>query len=361
MKKLSILFLVVSLSFIFAHIPDSVAQDNDLPTRAELTDGWNQIKTGGDTTCALGTPYSFYVHPADSEKLLIYFNGGGACWNGENCQPDGGTYNPSADTILEEAREGIFDLENPQNPVADYNMIVLPYCTGDVHTGSQTVTYETDSGESITIEHQGFTNATAVLEWVYANFENPDDIFITGCSAGSYGSIFLAPYIMQSYPDVPTRQLGDAGVGVLTEDWDGLALWGFYDNIPESFSDLQSFSPAEIINAYYKDSAAAYPENSFAQVTSARDLIQTTFHTFMGGRSWPTYSEELINDLVSDVANFDAYVYGGTQHCIIVQPTMYSYAANGVPFIDWFTDYVNGEVIDSVECETCLKAESSEP
>jgi hypothetical protein len=40
------------------------------------------VLPGGETRCiyADSTPYAFQVIPGDSEKLLFYFQGGGACW-----------------------------------------------------------------------------------------------------------------------------------------------------------------------------------------------------------------------------------------------------------------------------------------
>lgn len=33
---------------------------------------------------------------------------------------------------------GVFDLANPRNPVADWSFVYVPYCTGDIHSGSRT-------------------------------------------------------------------------------------------------------------------------------------------------------------------------------------------------------------------------------
>src|SRR5690606_14481079 len=178
----------------------------DLLPPAALDAGWNQVDPGGETTCAAGTPYAFFVRPVeDSSRLLIYFQGGGACWNAFSCNPDNtSVYDPavSGDDLY---ATGIFDLENPLNPMADFNMVFIPYCTGDVFTGSRTVDYS----DTLTIAHQGYTNARAVLDWVYANFAQPSQVFITGSSAGSLGSIYHTADIMAQYAGVPVVQLGD--------------------------------------------------------------------------------------------------------------------------------------------------------
>jgi len=59
-------------------------------TSAE-TPGWQKVAGGDGTVCSDGSAYSFYVHPGNyvqgyvqgrGRNLLIYFQGGGACWSG---------------------------------------------------------------------------------------------------------------------------------------------------------------------------------------------------------------------------------------------------------------------------------------
>mgnify|MGYP001829266441 CR=1 FL=1 len=88
-------FLVIGL--LFSSV--TVAQTS-LPSVAQLDDGWNAISTGG--MCTAGTPFQFYTKTSvNSDNLLIYFNGGGACWFGEACdlnsQPN--VHSPFADML----------------------------------------------------------------------------------------------------------------------------------------------------------------------------------------------------------------------------------------------------------------------
>ncbi|MBZ0291294.1 MAG: pectinacetylesterase family protein, partial [Anaerolineae bacterium] len=190
------------------------AAQPDLPNLADLQpDTWNRIDPGGDTICAESTPYAFFVRPvSESNHLLIYFQGGGACWNTFTCGTMS-TFDPSvaADEVY---TGGIFDLENPANPLLDYNMVFIPYCTADVFTGNRSVTY----GDDLTIEHRGYVNTQAVLNWAYEQFPQPSQVLVTGSSAGALGAIFHAADIMAHYADVPVIQLGDGYVGLLPEN-----------------------------------------------------------------------------------------------------------------------------------------------
>jgi hypothetical protein len=56
----------------------SAAAQDKLPGVSSLKAGeWNSIAPGGETTCAFGTPYQFFVRPAaqPSSKVMIYILG----------------------------------------------------------------------------------------------------------------------------------------------------------------------------------------------------------------------------------------------------------------------------------------------
>src|SRR5688572_5473335 len=63
-------------------VPDELAAQE--PAAAQTP--WTRIATGTGTGCARGTPYSFFHREGtDPDRLLIYFQGGGACWEWVSC------------------------------------------------------------------------------------------------------------------------------------------------------------------------------------------------------------------------------------------------------------------------------------
>lgn len=337
------------------------AQESSLPTRDELREGWNQLDPGGETVCSRGTPYSFFVHPADSDKVLIHFQGGGACWNENNCSIEDATFQDRVSRLEPDANlNGILDTENEQNPVADYNMVIVSYCTGDIHTGNQTVEYSDD----LTIEHKGRINSEAVLDWVFKNYDNPSDVLVTGCSAGAYGAIYFAGDVMEQYPDIQVRVLGDSGVGVAADQWEGLDIWNTFEGIADD--EWRTIDPTDgpsnFTNQLYLDTARQFPNNIFAQYTTAADGVQTFFYFFQGGGGWPTAMREGQERLNEELPNYYSFIAGGDQHCVLPTPGFYDFAANGVAFIDWFTDLVNNQLTESITCDDCEEMELiSEP
>ena len=98
---------------------------------------------------------------------------------------------------------------------ADWTYIYVPYCTGDLHWGNATVTYQ----GGVTIEHRGAVNADAAASWMQAALPTPDVLLVSGCSAGAYGSLLWGARLARTY--VPrgaaTAAFGDPGVGVVTD------------------------------------------------------------------------------------------------------------------------------------------------
>jgi Pectinacetylesterase len=126
--------------------------------------GWERIVPGGDCQCSDGSEFSFWVREAAPEKVVFFLQDGGRCFSAETCAPDSGLYNT---TVTEGPdQDGVFDLADERNPFADYSLVFVPYCTGDVHLGNATTEY----APGLTIQHKGYVNGTAALDHLAATF-----------------------------------------------------------------------------------------------------------------------------------------------------------------------------------------------
>ncbi len=373
MKKILIVFILLLLA-----IPLSFAQD-DMPSLDDMSVGeWARIATGGDTMCARGEPYQFFVRPADSDKLLIHFQGGGACWDDVSCSvgngfSEGGGVLGEGVTLFKDNVvdgegqayvNGIFDLENASNPVSDYNVVLVNYCTADIHYGSGDTTYtDVVSGEEITVSHAGVANANAVLDWTFENFEAPSDVFITGCSAGAYGSIRHAPTIIDAYPDANSAQLGDSGVGgLLSPDFAGFTNWRFWETVPDFVAELPQ--DEFTTSMHYIASAEAYPDAHFSQYNTFLDETQIFFAGLLNvvdlgddlvveqlAMDWATDMVTQVNTINASVDNFDYFTMSGSVHCILNSSLFYEYEADGTALSDWVADLTDGDGADDVSCD----------
>ena len=179
---------------------------------------WRVVPGGKGTSCSDGSRYFFIVRAGDPKRLLIYFQGGGACWSAASCDLNQKLYRANLDDVVPQSEKGIFDFGNKENPFQHYTVVFVPYCTGDAHLGSRTVTYRLpgsgNSGTGVyTVRHNGYANASAVLRWIFAKF-SPDKIFVAGGSAGAIASPFYAGRIAHKYQGAMITQLGDSAGGL---------------------------------------------------------------------------------------------------------------------------------------------------
>lgn len=319
---------------------------------------WTKIEPSVQTRCARDTPYAFWVRQGDPQKLMIYFQGGGGCYDAATC----GTVGSYDDAITSSDNPnatigGIFDLDNPQNPFQGHTMLFIPYCTGDVHAGSQINSYTPANGEPFDIFHYGHTNASTALNWAYANVEHPESIFVTGCSAGAIGSILHTPHIIEQYPDSIVTQLGDSGGGLTAFlEWNIDADYGAGGNFPDWISGMEGeLAQAFTISKFTTAVANHFPNYIFAQYNAFDDRTQRRYFVADGGEG-TAFANALaasLQEIEESSPNFHAYTGAGERHCILKHPTLYEEEASGVRLLDWVTDLANQEPVASVRCETC--------
>ena len=282
--------IVVFACFIVGMLP-FLGVTTYTASAASLPNGWTAIAPGSSTICADGTPYQFFTRPVtDSQKLLIYFQSGGACWNDATCDAKSLAYAKAVDYSVLDNYRGIFDFNNPENPVADYNIVFVTYCTADMHTGALDQSFSAALGTPQQVHFQGFLNSQAALNWAFAQYPQPEKVVLTGSGAGAMGSIFFADPIMRQYADVPVVQLGDGYAGVMPDDWSALTTWGTRANVPGALRQPMALSsPASFATTLYASSAKDQPQRMFGQFTTAADATQIDRYAVAGGqaRDWP--------------------------------------------------------------------------
>lgn len=168
---------------------------------------WQTVQLGVETgaICGNGTPYKFFVNRvAHTRNTLIYFEGGGACWDFASCTGQAGirgARNPDGipDDYLDKSNPAaslvspfVFRL-HPYSRVKtqSWNLVYVPYCTGDVYSGDKISLYEDPTGaqEPIVWRHNGVRNTRAVISWLRDNLPAPTQAVVTGCSAGGAGAL----------------------------------------------------------------------------------------------------------------------------------------------------------------------------
>jgi hypothetical protein len=310
---------------------------------------WRTIEPGGATLCSDGSSYRFFVHPGDPAKLLVEFEGGGACWSGATCEQDVYTRRITIDP--ETARQqgllqGIYDRGNPENPLRDFTHVYIPYCTGDLHWGNRTQSYTGLRG-GYTVEHRGATNASAALTWTSDNVTGPSQVVVAGCSAGGYGATLWSARIAQRYPGATLAHLSDSAAGVVpTGFFDTvLAAWNVGDAWPGFIPSLalEQLDRSKVaLPDLYAGIAGYYPLSAFSQFNRTADTEQIFFYVLSKGSiglndaaEWSAAMQTSIDRIEAENPNFHAFTTSGAQHCIINQASVYTTSAGGQRFVDW--------------------------
>ena len=323
---------------------------------------WQEIQGGEQTICSNGTPYVFFFHPGNSKKLLVFFQGGGACWDPISCNLNAKpTYDPSADAhdnpagdevnLGGYAWDGIFNFGNPRNPFRDYSFLLIPYCTGDTHLGSKDVTYSTPD-TTFTINHQGARNVQAALNWVYNKVPQATQVFVTGASAGSIASPVYACVIADHYPDARVAHLGDCSGAYRGKGLEQLLThWGVPATLSSAGLTPRSWTMVDIL----VEAARKHPNLTFSQYNAAFDATQQFFLSQTGENPDSVLSNIQTNNvlIINQVPNYTAYVDTGSHHVVLTRPQLYTTRGGGLPFIEWLAELEKGAQPAPATCDAC--------
>ena len=328
-------------------------------TTTETAPDWVAHLAPPECMCADGSDYYIHTRTTNPKKVMLYFEGGGACFSEVTCVfdeeratydfttgPDdypGGGENPP---------RGIFDFDNPANPFADYSMVFVPYCTGDVHLGNITRTY----GE-LTVQHKGAVNAQHGLDYLVENFPDATEVFVTGSSAGGVPAPFYAGLVADELPEASVAVLADASGGYPSNEVFNVGVGSLYDvaaGIPD-WPELEGVPPVEIgVPDLFRFTGQHNADIRMARYDSAFDETQEAFNTLIGG------GVDLLevldrNEELSEAggAELQVYVAPGELHTILGRPDVYDLEVEGVAFIDWLTDFVDGGAPGDVHCTEC--------
>jgi hypothetical protein len=227
-------FLVCSVLAAFA-LPSSARAETLVEGIVDiLVDGgnnynWERVALPG-TQCGNGSQYKFFARRTGSPNVLFFFEGGGACWDYDTCSGRAGILgaaNPNGiadDYMTQFTAKYVSPIVNGADPglpgrsrtdlvTKDWNIVYMPYCTGDVHIGNRTTTYVDMTGGQppLTWKHAGYTNTLAAIQWAHAQFPSVAKLLVTGFSAG--GTATAAGYYFVRNGMNPTRgyYLDDSG------------------------------------------------------------------------------------------------------------------------------------------------------
>ena len=292
------------------------------------------VNTDTETTgCLTGSDYRFEVTPGRRDKLMVYFQGGGGCWDVLTSSFDK-TRLCTEDAYNRGGAEGVLNHAAKENPYKDWTIVHVLYCSGDTHVGNAIMPYN-DFGSSGQIVHSGAANFQAVHAWIVRQSFELTDLLIMGCSAGSAGAQFLSPILLNSFPTTLRAAVvfdSLSGVGKAPFDAKILKNSGLCNTNVLDWQPSQALKTACFDNKLSLPMVAdalisAFPRVQFLAVNSKTDQTQLKFYIATGLE----YLTKLgfynrLSEVLSDFErypNFASYLVDGETHCFTNKALVY--------------------------------------
>jgi hypothetical protein len=288
--------------------------------------------------CYLGSQYHAVVHDAGSDNLLIFLQGGGACWE-TLCQA-----NSNAETTI--LKSGILNQDATNNSVGSWNIVYAPYCDGSVFSGDNDMM--SPDGSAMWHFH-GLANLSAVVDVAKHAFPHPKRILLAGTSGGGYGTLSGTALVGLAFPDTQIDVFNDAGLGLSNlMDPNMLATvkrdWKFDQYLPPSCSECAAVQTALI--GWGLD---ANPTMHVAGFSSYGDgIIGGVFLMLQ-----PAPFKQLLLEQTDKVHNqfptrFERFFIDGTQHTVLLTPASgmgvgYDTEVEGISVDQWTGKMLAGD------------------
>ncbi|MCE5260119.1 MAG: pectinacetylesterase family protein [Chloroflexi bacterium] len=330
------------------------------------THRWYVIKLPADAArCSDGSPYSIYVKKGTTNKLIVYFSGGGLAWDEYTAaRPQnlfsavfGGDsyYFPVVNVNLEFINGGILAPGDPSNPFNDWNCVFIPYATGDCHVGDNEFPYHDRKGRKHILYHHGAKNVQAALAAVKPIFGSPEQLIVAGESAGAIGCVAQAQRVAEYLGCPRVAVYSDSGV-IYTPKWQTILrdVWKVESSLADCVTDgnllidwfrlLYQRMGDKVVYLQYSSShdgtLSAYQSkmNDGVFCYDGRDL--TEFHQHL---------QETVTTLAREIPTYRFFMSelgkkrsdGSTFHTAVRYPWYYSKNAQGISLAAWLNDAVN--------------------
>lgn len=309
-----------------------------------------------DARCMNDTPTGIGINPsATSDKLVIYMEGGGACFDPISCfavAHQGGFGAADLTSIAEYYGDrGIFNRADPANPVADWSFVFIPYCTGDVHAGDNPSGY---GGRT----QVGYRNVGEYLERIVPTFDAVTQVLLTGSSAGGFGAAYNFDRVQRAFGCAEVTLLDDAGPPMsdaymrpcLQQLWRD--TWNLDATLPadcvwctgDDGGNLVSFAP------YL---AAKYPDRRFGLLSTMEDGVIRGFFGYgytascnspgnMPADEFRAGLLDLRDNVLGPYPHFRSYYMEGEAHTFLGRP-LTDVSVGGVTLAEWIRQLVEDD------------------
>ena len=310
---------------------------------------WAYVSVPG-ATCRDGSGAGFGVRlQEDADDLMVFFEGGGGCLNSTTCATNPASFSAAqfSQFAATAGTQAVFS-DDADNPVADWNVIYVPYCTGDLGAGSAT-DVAVDGVDGLQ-QFVGADNLDLFLDLIGPFFDDTDQLLVTGRSAGGAAALLNFATVADAFPNADRTLLDDSLPAFFRDDVFSpqlggafVQLWGLNEALPADAAPLFGPDGLEDIYAYYSD---RYPG---ANLGLSSYLQDGTIRFFLGfGQADGTVTgaeyEAGLDDLRDQLPSAWATYYAtGEQHTFLGTPDRFFSTTSGVQYADWLGSLISGD------------------
>ncbi|MGB9735432.1 MAG: pectin acetylesterase-family hydrolase [bacterium] len=288
--------------------------------------------------CFNDNQYIVSLHRGDPKKVLLYLEGGGACWDYNTCYKLSMAKSSANPVKI----DGILDTTNAANPFSDYSIVFASYCDGSVWSGDNDVVFtDTTTGVTATTYFHGLANLSAAITLMKQNFINPKYLVVSGSSAGGYGT-FMGYFVTRTqYPFTTLDVINDSGVGlfnpsVTTLFQHILTTWNIKNIIPPDCPKCNEQM------TYLVDWVLNQDTNvNFGFFSYYNDIIIGSVFLRMNTSDFKNLLLDVTNDIHNaHPNNFKRFFVDGSMHTVLELSTYYTLSINGTTMAQWTADMV---------------------
>ncbi len=247
-----------------------------------------------------------------------------------------------------------------KNPFRDWSQLFVPYATGDFHCGTGDFPYTDGSGKPAVLHHHGYTNFQMLLAKIRELVPDPDQILVTGFSAGAFATSLLTDTVVSAFPNCRdiTACVDSA---MMHYDWQRVArsVW----KAPEEIA--ARLTGSEIVTDSLLALHRNHPDVKIMYCCSVRDAALTQMEMYLEDGRWipdraagvhfQQMLKEMMELLQKEIPNLSTFLFDTpdrnskdadlTVHCLCGSNAAFTTVVDGVRCADWMKRGVDGEVV----------------
>lgn len=271
------------------------------------------------------------------------------------------------------APAGVFDTANDANPFKDWSQVYIPYCTGDVHFGTNKAGMVPGLGEAQ--KFVGYFNTRKLIGRIVPTFKDSvSKVVVAGSSAGGFGAALNFSMIQDAFGDVPVIALDDSGPPFenaqmpvcMQQKW--RAAWGLTEAMPPDCDECRDAEGGNMVRLA-DFLLEKHPTARIAMISSMQDEVIRLFFSvgLVNCQNYDTADpvavvllqgdptvyfpaeqyEAGLNGLRSkynSTGRFATYFMSGQFHQHLFRPSFYEATAGGKTLAQFTADFIGGAV-----------------